>query len=76
MSHKDAAAYVAAVDRGGAQFYELFFPSVKLEPEHFSITFNKAALSESQMVTGAVALVEEGEPLPPLKSSQKVCSCA
>ena len=74
ISLRDASAYVTAVDRGRAQFYERFFPGVKLEAEHFSITLNTAALNESQIISAVVPLLESEAPLVPLKRPRKVVS--
>jgi hypothetical protein len=71
VSVRDASAYVTAVDRGRALFYERLFPGVKLDPEHFSVTLNTAALNESQIVTAVVPLLESGTLLAPLNPRGK-----
>lgn len=53
-----AAAEVRSLDHGRDDFYRHFFPELALTPEHFSVTFNTTAVSEGQVLSAIIALID------------------
>ena len=54
---KHAAAEVKRIDQNRASFFKRYWPSVKLGPSLFTVTFNCAAISEKTMVDAVIPLI-------------------
>jgi cytidylate kinase len=53
----DAAVKVHETDRNRSTFYHRYWPTRNVEPETFTVTFNTAELTESQMVACLLVLM-------------------
>jgi cytidylate kinase len=61
IARAEAENAVRRIDRGRERFYRQFFPTGRLSPEHFSVTFNTSRLSEAQIVEALFTMLTCGE---------------
>ncbi len=54
---KHAAAEIKRIDQNRASFYKRYWPSVRLSPSLFTVTFNSAATSEKTMVDALIPMI-------------------
>jgi cytidylate kinase len=67
ISRTEAAGVVHGIDLGRADFYRHFFPEMRFAPEQFSVTFNTSAVTEDQLLSAIVALIDNATlPAPPI----------